>query len=110
MRISPRKVRVVSELVVGKSAEEALAILRFTPKKAARMLEKLLLSAISNAADKDEKAHITAEDLYVQQIVADGGPMLRRWRARARGRAMRIRHRTSHITLKLRTKETEEEQ
>ncbi len=100
-RISPRKVRAVSELVVGKPAEEALAILKFTPRKAARMLEKLVLSAVSNAAQKDSESRLTAEDLYIKQILADSGPIMRRWRARARGRATRIRHRTSHITVKV---------
>jgi large subunit ribosomal protein L22 len=98
IRMSPQKVRQVVDLVRGRQVDEALAILRFTPRAGAREVLRALESAIANA----ENNHmLTREDLYVAAIAADGGPTLKRWRPRARGRADRIRKRTCHITVVL---------
>jgi large subunit ribosomal protein L22 len=98
VRMSPRKARLVAEHIRGRSVPEARAVLAFTPKEAAAVLEKVLQSAVSNA----EANHGVAEDrLYVKAAWVDGGPVLKRWRARARGRVARIRKRTCHITLQL---------
>ena len=98
VRMSPRKARLVAEHIRGRSVPEARAVLAFTSREAAGVLQKVLQSAVSNA----EANHGIAEDrLYVKATYVDGGPVLKRWRARARGRAARIRKRTCHITLKL---------
>jgi large subunit ribosomal protein L22 len=98
VRMSPRKARLVAEHIRGRSVPEARAVLAFTPKEAAGVLEKILQSAVSNA----EANHGIAEDrLYITEAFVDGGPVLKRWRARARGRVARIRKRTCHITVKL---------
>jgi large subunit ribosomal protein L22 len=96
IRIAPRKVRIVTELVKGKSAEEALTILKFLPKKAARLVSKTLQSAVANA---EQNPNVDVDTLYIKRIYVDGGPSLKRWRARAMGRATRILKRTSHITI-----------
>jgi large subunit ribosomal protein L22 len=96
VRIAPRKVRIVTELVKGKSAEEALTILKFLPKKAARLVSKTLQSAVANA---EQNPNVDVDTLYIKRIYVDGGPSLKRWRARAMGRATRILKRTSHITI-----------
>ena len=98
VRISPRKARLVAEHIRGRSVPEARAVLAFTSREAAEALEKVLQSAVSNA----EANHGIAEDrLYIKAAYVDGGPVLKRWRARARGRVARIRKRTCHITVKL---------
>jgi large subunit ribosomal protein L22 len=98
VRMSPRKARLVAEHIRGRSVPEARAVLAFTPKEAAGVLEKILQSAVSNA----EANHGIAEDrLYITEAYVDGGPVMKRWRARARGRVARIRKRTCHITVKL---------
>ena len=96
VRIAPRKVRVVIDLIRGKSVGEAIGILRNTPKAASPVVEKLLKSAIANA---ENNFHMNVENLYVSEVYADQGPTLKRIQARAQGRAFRIRKRTSHITL-----------
>ncbi len=93
-RVSPRKVRLVANLIRGKRSEEALNILTFTKKAAARILIKLLKSAIANAS---QKKHIDIDRLYVKRITVDQGPTLKRYTPRALGRATMIRKRTSHI-------------
>ena len=98
VRISPRKVRLVTELVKGKPAEEALTILKFLPKKAARLVGKTLQSAVANA---EQNPNIDVDTLYIKRIFVDEGPSMKRWRARAMGRATRILKRTSHITIVL---------
>ena len=98
VRIAPRKVRIVTELVKGKSAEEALTILKFLPKKAARLVSKTLQSAVANA---EQNPNIDVDTLYIKRIYVDGGPTMKRWRARAMGRATRILKRSSHITIVL---------
>jgi large subunit ribosomal protein L22 len=99
VRMSPRKARLVAEHIRGRSIPEARAVLAFTAREAADELEKVLHSAVSNA----EANHGIAEDnLYVSAAYVDGGPVMKRWRARARGRVARIKKRTCHITVTLR--------
>jgi large subunit ribosomal protein L22 len=93
-RIAPRKARLVADLVRGKRSEEALNILNFTKKAAAKILIKLLKSAIANAT---QKKTIDIDRLYVKQIMVDQGPTMKRYQSRALGRATTIRKRTSHI-------------
>ncbi len=101
-RISSRKVKIVADLIRGKSAEEALAIVKFTPKASSAIIEKLLKSAIANA----ENNHgMKSNKLYVDQIYANQGPTLRRIRPAAKGSAVRIRKRTSHITIVLKERD-----
>ena len=101
-RISSRKVKIVADLIRGKNIDEALAIVKFTPKAASEMLEKLLKSAIANA----ENNHgMNSANLYVDQIFANQGPTLKRIRPAAKGSAVRIRKRTSHITIVLKERQ-----
>ena len=98
-RISARKVKIVADLIRGKDAKEALAIVKFTPKASSEVLEKLLKSAIANA----ENNHgMSSNNLYVAEIYANQGPTMKRIRPAAKGSGVRIRKRTSHITIKLR--------
>jgi large subunit ribosomal protein L22 len=98
VRISPRKARLVAEHIRGRSVPEARAVLAFTAREAAGALDKVLASAVANA----ESNHGIAEDrLYIKAAYVDAGPVLKRWRARARGRVARIRKRTCHITVRL---------
>jgi large subunit ribosomal protein L22 len=98
VRMSPRKARLVAEHIRGRSVPEARAVLAFTAKEAAGEIEKVLQSAVSNA----EANHGIAEDrLYIAHAYVDGGPVMKRWRARARGRVARIKKRTCHITVRL---------
>ncbi len=98
LRMSPYKVRQVIDSIRGRQVDEALAILRFTPRAAARAVTKVLESAIANA---ENNYMLSREDLYVATIMADGGPTLRRWRPRARGRADVIRKRSCHVVVVL---------
>ena len=98
IRISPRKVEVVLDQVRGKSIDEALAILRYMPQKGARITEKLIQSAAANAENNHD---LNPDALYVKASYVDEGPTMKRFRPRARGRADRIRKRTSHITVVL---------
>ncbi len=100
---SPRKMRLVADLVRGVEVEKALAILRFNPKEASRRIEKLLLSAIANWQAKNEDANIEEVELVVQKITVDSGRMLKRLRPAPQGRAHRIRKRSNHVTLVLGT-------
>ncbi|MEA2444389.1 MAG: large subunit ribosomal protein [Thermoleophilales bacterium] len=98
VRISPRKARLVAEHIRGRSVPEARTVLAFTQRAAARELEKVLKSAVSNA----EANHgLIGDDLLVSAAYIDEGPTIKRWRARARGRVARIHKRTCHITVKL---------
>ena len=98
-RISARKVKIVADLIRGKKADEALAIVKFTPKASSEIIEKLLKSAIANA----ENNHgMNRGNLIVSEIYANQGPTMKRIRPAAKGSASRIRKRTSHITIKLR--------
>jgi large subunit ribosomal protein L22 len=101
---SPRKMRLVADLIRGVKVEQALAILRFNPKEASRKLEKLLLSALANWQAKNEEASLEDADLVVAEIRVDGGAMLKRLRPAPQGRAHRIRKRSNHVTLVLGSK------
>ncbi|OMP30269.1 MULTISPECIES: 50S ribosomal protein L22 [Mangrovimonas] len=96
---SPRKMRLVADLVRGQKAEKALQILRFSSKEASRRLEKLVLSAIANWQAKNEDANIEEANLFVKEIRVDGGTMLKRLRPAPQGRAHRIRKRSNHVTV-----------
>ena len=98
LRMSPRKVRLVIDLVRGMKASSAIHQLEFCNKAAAEPVLKLLKSAMANA---EHNHQIDPADLRIAKVTADGGPTLKRWRARAFGRAAPIRKRTSHITLVL---------
>lgn len=98
---SPRKMRLVADLVRGVEVEKALAILRFNPKESSRKLEKLLLSALANWQAKNEDASVEDAGLFVKEIRVDGGTMLKRLRPAPQGRAHRIRKRSNHVTLVL---------
>jgi large subunit ribosomal protein L22 len=98
VRITPRKARLVVEHIRGRTVPEARTVLAFTERAAAREIEKLLKSAVANA---EANHNLIGDDLVVKAAYVDEGPMIKRWRARARGRAARIRKRTCHITLTL---------
>ena len=98
---SPRKMRLVADLVRGQKVELALNILRFSQKEASRKLEKLLLSAINNYVQKNEDANLEEAGLLVKTITVDGGMMLTRLRPAPQGRAHRIRKRSNHVTIVL---------
>ncbi len=96
VRISPRKARLVMDQVRGKRVEEALNMLTFAPQKAARIVKKVIQSAVANA---EQNTNVDIDNLYIKKIYADEGPTLKRFRPRALGRATRIRKRTSHLTV-----------
>ena len=99
VRVSPTKARLVANLVRGKRVEEALSVLQYTHRAAARLIEKVLRSAVANAEHNHQVRDL--ESLRVARAFVDGGPMMKRIQPRAMGRAYRIRHRTSHITIVL---------
>ncbi|MGN0467423.1 MAG: 50S ribosomal protein L22 [Acutalibacteraceae bacterium] len=101
IRIAPRKVKIVLDLIRGEDTEKALAILKYTPKAACEVVSKLLNSAIANAENKD----MDTSRLYVAECYVNQGPTLKRIRPRAQGRAYRINKKTSHITLVLKEAE-----
>ena len=96
IRVSPRKVRLIMDELRGKKVEEALNALTFAPQKSARLVKKLINSAVANAG---ENSQIDVDTLYIKRLYADEGPTLKRFRPRAMGRASRIRKRTSHLTV-----------
>jgi large subunit ribosomal protein L22 len=96
MRISPNKVRMLTGAIKGKPVEKGIEILKFMPQKASGILEKIVHSAVANA---DQNPDIDVDALVIQNVIVDGGPTLKRFRARARGRGTRILKRTSHITV-----------
>ena len=100
-RISSRKVKIVADLIRGKNVDEALAILKFTPRGAAADIAKVVKSAKANAENNHE---MNAENLYIASIVANQGPTIKRFMPRAQGRATMIRKRTSHIEVVLKEK------
>ena len=105
-RISPRKVKIVLDLIRGKDTETAMAILKNTPKSASEYLTKLLKSAVANA---EHNFHMDATNLYVSECFVCPGPTLKRVMPRAQGRAYRILKRTSHVTLAVKEKNSEKE-
>ena len=104
-RVSPRKARLVADLVRGREVGEALEILTFTRKKSAKFIKDLIESAVANAEFKAKRDNSTLDidDLVIKTIYVDGGPTLRRFRPRARGMATPVLKRTSHITVVLDT-------
>jgi large subunit ribosomal protein L22 len=98
---SPRKMRLVADLVRGQKVDKALNILRFSTKEASRKLEKLALSAIDNWKQKNADADLEAAGLFIKEIRVDGGMMLKRLRPAPQGRAHRIRKRSNHVTIVL---------
>ena len=97
-RISARKVRLIADMIRGKHADEALDILRFQPQRGARLLEKVLRSALGNAEDRRAR---DLQSLRIVDVRVDGGPMLKRIRPRARGMAHVIKRRSAHIRVEL---------
>lgn len=97
MRISPRKARQATKLIQGKSVPESINLLKFTPKKSCRILQKVLKSAVANARQK--RLNLEMNDLYIKNAFVDPGPTLKRIQPRAMGRTYRICKRTSHITV-----------
>jgi large subunit ribosomal protein L22 len=98
VRMSPRKARLVVDHIRGRSVPEARTVLAFTPRAAARELEKVLRSAVANA---EANHNLVGDDLVVSKAFVDEGPVIKRWRARARGRGVRIQKPTCHITITL---------
>ena len=105
---SPRKMRLVADLIRGKKVEKALNILRFSQKEASIRLEKLVLSAVSNWQAKNEEADVEAAALFIKEIRVDSGTMLKRLRPAPQGRAHRIRKRSNHVTVVLGTENNTE--
>ena len=106
-RQSPRKMRLVVDLIRGKGVGEAYAILQFTKKKAAEQIDKTLRSAVANAKQKAEAANdfIDVDDLYVKEAYINEGPRLKRWRAAAQGRAAPLNRPTAHVVIVVDRKE-----
>lgn len=98
---SPRKMRLVADIIRGKDVQIALQILKFSTKEASRRLEKLLLSAIANWQNKNEDTDIESVQLFIQEIKVDSGSSLKRLRPAPQGRAHRIRKRSNHVTITL---------
>jgi large subunit ribosomal protein L22 len=96
MRIAPRKVRLVVDMIRGRGVEQALGILEFTAKRAARLVAKTLKSAVANA---ESTQNVDVDALYVKRVYVDEGPVLKRFLPRAHGRATQVRKRTSHVTV-----------
>ncbi len=96
VRIAPRKVKIVIDLIRGKHVDDALAVLKTVPKAASPLVEKVLKSAIANA---EQNFEMDPNNLFVSEVYANQGPTIKRFRPRAQGRATRIRKRTSHITV-----------
>ena len=96
VRVTPRKARLVLDLIRGKSVDEAQAILQFIPNQAAAVTSKVVKSAVSNAVNNN---HADANNLYIKACYADEGVVMKRWMPRARGNASQILKRTSHITV-----------
>jgi large subunit ribosomal protein L22 len=102
VRVSSRKAKLVADLIRGKSIGEALSILALTPNKASKVIEKVVLSAVANAENNHD---MNPDALYVDQIYANQGPTLKRYKAGPQGRAFPIKKRTSHITAVLKEQE-----
>lgn len=107
VRQSPRKMRLVADLIRGKNVGEAYALLQYSKKRAAEQVDKTLRSAVANARNKAEEAGdlVDVDDLYVKEAYINEGPRLKRWRAAAMGRAAPIEHPTSHVVIVVDSKE-----
>ncbi len=106
--ISARKARMVADVIRGLSVEKAVHALELMPKKAAPIIQKTILSAVANARQTDEGVSLNADDFIVSEIRVDEGPTQKRIRARAQGRAFRIRKRTSHVKVTVRAAGSDE--
>jgi large subunit ribosomal protein L22 len=95
-RMSPRKARIVANMIRGKDVDDAMSILRFQQRKAAKVMRKLLVSAIANAHTNH---NLEVDNLVVKEVQVDGGPILKRFTPRAMGRSNRLNRRTSHVTI-----------
>ena len=102
VRMSPSKLKPIADLVRGKDLNEALNILKFTPGKGSKIVEKVVMSAAANAENNFD---LNPEDLYVAEVYANQGPTMKRWRAGAQGRASMILKRSSHVGVTLKEKE-----
>ncbi len=102
LRVTPRKARLVIDLIRDKHADEALSTLQLTPKRAAKTVRGVLKSAIANAEQSDD---VNVDNLYISKATVDGGPTLKRFRPAAMGRGVRVLKRTCHITIELDEKE-----
>ncbi len=102
VRVSPRKMKPIADLVRGKNVKEALAILKYTPRKGARVFLKVMKSAVANA---ENNHNLDPDNLYVSETFANPGPIQKRMMPRAQGRGFRINKRTSHITIVVKEKE-----
>ena len=102
VRIAPRKVRIVMDLIRGKEVADAFAILKFTPKRGATLIEKVLKSAVANAENNFD---MDSDKLFISKCFVDGGPTMKRYHPRSRGQAFSILKHTSHITVVVREKE-----
>ncbi len=98
VRMSPRKMRVVANLVRGKSVDQAMSLLKLMPKKGAVVIGKLIVSAVANA---EQQGDVNVDNLVVRDCSVDNGPILKRFMPRAMGRANRIQSRTSHVTVRV---------
>jgi len=101
IRIAPRKMRVIANMIRGKDVTAAIHSLRFLPKAGSKEFFKLIVSAVANAEDKGQE---DIDDLVISKVFVDQGPTLKRWRPRAQGRATRIEKKTSHVTLEVTAK------
>lgn len=101
LQISPRRMRLVADLVRGKMVNNAIEILRYTNKKSAKLISKTVKSAVSNA---EQTKQIDIDTLFIKRIMVDGGPIIKRWLPRAMGRANRVLKHTSHLTVILEEK------
>ena len=106
VRVAPRKARLVVDLIRGKQVGEALSALKFIPRGASKVVEKVLKSAIANAQQKEIG---DVDDLWIRRAFVDGGPVLKRFQPAPQGRAHPIKKRTSHITLELSVRETKKQ-
>lgn len=106
VRVAPRKARLVVDLIRGKQVGEALSALKFIPRGASKVVEKLLKSAIANAQQKEIG---DVDELWIRRAYVDGGPVLKRFQPAPQGRAHPIKKRTSHITLELSVRETKKQ-
>lgn len=102
---SPRKMRLVVDLIRGKSVGQALSILHFSPKHAAKDAEKAVRSAVANIMNREDVGKVDEESLFVKEIFVDGGPVAKRVLPAPQGRAYRMRKRSNHITVVVATKE-----
>ncbi len=102
---SPRKMRLVVDLIRGRSVGDALSILHFSPRHAARDAEKVVRSAVANIMNREDVGKVDEESLYVKEVFVDGGPVAKRVLPAPQGRAYRIRKRSNHITVVVATRE-----